>query len=395
MSDAASDWHPLSAESLADPAGTDRRMREACPVAYTEDGGGFYAFFKNADIQRAVRERETFVSSPTHCVPKMAEGAPPWVPLQADLPEHRLFRRVLMPFFAQNRIAAFEPALRQVTNELIDRFICRGEADIARELCLAVPALAICMLLGLPEQDSEQLLEWTETSIHAMATGDIPRKQEIDQQMAKYGLAQLELRRAEPRDDALTAMLTADIGGRPMTEAELEGMFLLLGKAGHETTANALGTTIRYLADHPNVRRRMRDDPEALEAGIEEFLRHASPVRALARTTTRDVEVGGRVIPAGSQVALMFNSGSHDEEVFPDPDVCDFSRDTSAHLAFGRGIHRCLGEHLARLEMRVVLTEFLRRIPDFELSGEPSIALWPTTGYMSLPIRFPVGESAS
>lgn len=390
MSDEASDWHPFSAESLTDPEGTDRRMRETCPVAYTADGGGFFAVFRHRDILRVTGDRDAFVSGPTISVPKMPAGSPPWVPLQADLPEHRFFRRVLMPYFSQSRIASFEPALREMTNALIDKFIGRGEADIARELCLALPALAICLLLGLPEEDAELLRDLTEGSIEATVTGDNVRRKELDERLQKYGLAQLEARRAQPGDDALSAMLAADIGGRPMTGEELEGMFILLGKAGHETTANALGTTIRYLAENPEARRQLGADPGLIDVAIEEFLRYSSPVRGLARTATRDVEVGGRAIPAGSQVALMFNSGSHDAGVFPDPEVCDFSRDTSAHLAFGRGIHRCLGEHLARLEMRVVLSEFLRRIPDFELSGEASKSLWPTTGYRTLAIRFPV-----
>jgi cytochrome P450 len=125
-----------------------------------------------------------------------------------------------------------------------------------------------------------------------------------------------------------------------------------------------------------------------MPAAIEEFLRYTAPVRGLARTTTRDVEVGGRTIPEGSQVALMFSSGGRDEEVFTDPDTCDFARDASKHVTFGRGIHRCLGEHLARLEMRVVLSELLGRIPDFELDGTPLPALWPNSGYRSLPVRF-------
>jgi len=193
----------------------------------------------------------------------------------------------------------------------------------------------------------------------------------------------------------LSAMLTADVGGRPMTDAELEGMFLLLAEAGHETTANALTTTVKYLAEHPDVRRVMAADADAYAAAVEEFVRFASPVRALARTTTRDVKVRGRTIPAGSQVALMFSSGSHDEDQFVDPDVCDFTRDASSHLAFGGGIHRCIGEHLARLEMRVVIRELLRRIPEFELDGEPTKSWWPTVGYPSLPIRFPVLGAAS
>jgi cytochrome P450 len=387
-----SDWNPFTAASFADPIGTDRHMRQTCPVAYTDVGGGFYALFKHADILEAGRDRDTYSSRTTIAVPKRAGGAP-WVPLQADPPEHRLFRRVLVPFFARSRLATFEPTLMQITNELIDGWIDRGTVDIAKELCLAIPAQALCLLLGLPIEAGRLLHEWTGSAIEAAANGDTERSREIHNEMAAYGMAQLALRRAEPREDVLSAMLAADVGGRPMTDAELEGMFLLLAEAGHETTANALTTTVKYLAEHSDVRRVMAADEDAYAAAVEEFVRFASPVRALARTTTRDVEVRGRTIPAGSQVALMFSSGSHDEDQFIEPDVCDFTRDASSHTAFGGGIHRCIGEHLARLEMRIVIRELLRRIPDFELDGEPIKSWWATVGYRSLPIRFPVPAS--
>jgi cytochrome P450 len=382
------DWSPFSPESLADPVATDRGMRQKCPVAYTDDGGGFYAVFRHEDINTVIQERETFISRPTISVPLMAPGAPPWVPLQADLPDHRFFRKVLIPFFTASRMKSFAPRLREMTNELIDGFIGRGEGDLAKELCLAVPARAICLLLGLPEEDWVLLDEWTVTSMQAAGRGDMPGALAVQREMADYGDKQLEARRTEPKDDVLTAMLNADIDGRPMTAEELNGMFLLLAEAGHETTANALVGSALYLAQNPETRRWLAGQPEIPAGAIEELLRYTAPVRGLARTTTRDVEIGGRVIPEGAQVALMFSSGSRDEEVFEDPDTCDFTRDASKHLTFGRGIHRCLGEHLARVEMQVVLSELLRRIPDFELVGTPVPALWPNSGYRSLPVRF-------
>jgi cytochrome P450 len=383
------DWNPLSQQSLADPIGTDRELRTTCPVAYTDAYGGFFALFRHEDIVAVTRDRESFVSAPTISVPAAPPGSPPWVPLQSDLPIHRFYRRVLVPFFAASRLQAFEPQLRKMTNELIDGFIEKGETDLAAELCLALPAKAICLLLGLPLEDSVKLEKWTYDSIEAGSReGGTAEKLRVLGELAEYGAQWLERRRAEPADDVISAMLAAEIDGRPMTPDELTGMFLLLAEAGHETTSNALISSFYYLAEHPQQRAWLVDQPEITPEIIEEFLRYCAPVRGLARTATRDVVIGGRDIPAGSRVVLMFASGSRDEKVFDNADECLFGRDAVNHTTFGKGIHRCLGEHLARLEMKVVLSEFLRRIPDFKIAGPVQPAMWPTTGYRSLPVRF-------
>jgi cytochrome P450 len=382
-----SDWDPLTPESIQDPASDERRMRTSCPVAYTEEWGGFWAAFSFEDVTTIARDSETFCASERIIVPDPGRG--PWLPLQSDPPAHKEYRDIIAPLFRASRLASFEPKLVEMTNRLIDEFIADGEVDIVSALARPLPALALALLLGLPEEDWQVLRRWSEIQVEAMRAGDFDAINEIQAETVTYFDQQLERRRAEPGDDVITAMLQADIDGRRLTIEELRGIFLLLIVAGHETTTNALSSILVHLSEHPEQRARLANEPDLMPKAIEELLRYIAPVRAGARTTTREVALGGRTIPKDAPVVMMFASGSRDAERFPNPDQCDFDRPGAAkHLAFGTGVHRCLGEHLARMELRVVLRELLRRIPDFEVKGTPARSMWPVQGFTSLELTF-------
>lgn len=383
----SSDWDPVSSESLSDPRTMDRTMRETCPVAYSDTWGGFWSLFSYDDIATVARDSDTFRAADRIIVPEPGRG--PWLPLQSDPPDHQRYRDVIAPLFRASRLKSFEPQLRRMTNKLIDDFIDDHDVDIVEALTIPLPALAITLLLGLPEDDWRHLRRWAEGQIKAMLENDAAAIDKIHDEMTAYFDEQVEIRRKEPTGDVLTAMLESDVDGRKLSDEELRGMFLLLTIAGHETTTNALSSIIRYLAEHPNDRRRLSEDNSLMPKAVEEFLRFVAPVRAGARTTSRDVEIGGRVIPQDSRVVMMFASGSQDAKHFDQPDVCDFARQgVGTHLTFGTGAHRCVGEHLARLELRVVLEELLRRVPDFTVSGTPTPSLWPVNGYSKLRISF-------
>lgn len=381
------DWDPISAESIADPVAEHRRMRHGCPVVHSEQFGGFWALFRHNDIVGAARDTGTFVSAPTFSWPKLDIGVP-WVPLQADPPHHQVYRKIITPFFRGSRLAEFEPILRQYTNKFIDAFIDRGEVDVAEELNIPVPATALCLLMGLPLDNWSNLNRWTVDLVAAGARGDMEALTAVYDEMFAFVDEWSARRRAEPTDDLMSAMLAGEIDGRPLNDGEIQGMFVLLLTAGHETTSNNLSSAMRHLASRPDQRERLRADPDLMPSAVDEFVRLGSPVQGLARTTTRDVEVDGTTIPAGSPVVLMFASGSRDESVFDDADECVLDRDTRKHLSFGSGIHRCIGEPLARIEMRVVLTEWLRRVESWDVAGEPEPAMWPAIGYHKLPITF-------
>lgn len=390
----ASDWDPIGPDNIADPVSVHRQMRGECPVAYSEQFGGFWSVFDYADIVRVARETDDFISAPQFMVPNLDVGGVPWVPLQADPPMHRQYRKIINPFFVASRLESFEPRLRQVTNELIDTFAARGHADLATELNIPLPATAICLLLGLPDTAWIKFHEWTIGIVAAGNRGDHQALADVFDDLFAFAREWMGQRRAEPSDDVMSAMLAAEVDGRPLTEQEIFGMFVLLASAGHETTSNALSSAMHYLATHPEDRRRLREEPELMPTAVEEFIRVFAPVQGQGRTTAKDVTIGDRTLPSNQPIMLMFASGSRDEKKFERPDECIIDRNDKSHVSFGIGIHRCMGEHLARLEMRVVLETLLQRIPDFEIDGPTEGAMWPAIGFHKLPVRFDPVELA-
>ncbi|MFR9802224.1 cytochrome P450 [Pseudonocardia sp. RS010] len=393
MEQRTSEWDPLSEYSVKCPAEHDNEVRSKCPVAWSDQFDGFWGAFSHEAITQITRDTDSFVSAPTQTWPPMNTGAP-WLPLQSDPPQHRQYRKPLVPFFRGERVASFEPRITELTNELIDKFADKGRADLAFDLNIPLPAMGICLLLGLPEKDWEYFYRWTTTIVESSAVGDLAAIGTCFQEVTAFADEWIARRRKESHDDIVDAMLRSEVDGRPLTDNEIRGTFTLIFSAGHQTTADALTTSMIYLAKNPEDRHRLAQNPDLLPAATVEFIRLAAPIRALARTAVKDTEVEGRLIKAGEPVTLMFGAGSRDEKVFDNPDAFDPARDNRRHLAFGTGIHRCIGEELAKLEVRVVLQELLRRIPDWELDGEGDRSSWPTNGYHKLPVTFPVAGGA-
>lgn len=383
------DWDPLSEESLFNTAEHDNEMRRRCPVAYSDRWGGFWALFKHEDITQVARDPETFISAPTQAVPPISLPDRPWLPLQSDPPMHRKYRSPLIPFFRGDRVWSFEPRMTELANELIDSFIGEGRADFAQQLATPLPAMGICMLLGLPEQDWEHFHNWTDRLIKSAFAGDMDGVNATIDDVEAFAKRWIAERRKTRREDVIDAMLHTEIDGRPMTETEIVGTFTLLFSAGHQTTADAITSSLNFLGQNPGIRAQLAADPSLLPAAAVELIRLAAPIRALARTTAKPVDIRGRRIDEGERVVLMFGAGSRDESLFEHPDEFDAHRDNRKHLAFGSGVHRCIGEELAKLEVRVCLQEVLRRMPDYELDGEGQQTLWPGNGYTSLPVTFP------
>jgi cytochrome P450 len=384
------DWDPLSEESLFNTPQHDNDMRRTCPVAYSDRWGGFWTVFRHEDICRVARDPETFISSPTQVVPPISSPERPWLPLQSDPPMHRKYRAPLIPFFRGDRIWSFEPRMTEMANELIDGFIGQGEADFAQQLGIPLPAMGMCLLLGLPEAEWRYFHDWTDRLIKSAFAGDMDGVNATLDDVAAFAEGWIAERRKTRKEDVIDAMLHTEIDGRPMTETEIIGTFTLLFSAGHQTTADGITSSLKYLGKHPEIRAQLVADPSLLPAASVELIRLAAPIRALARTASKPVEIRGRGIGAGERVVLIFGAGSRDESVFDKPDEFDVHRDNRKHLAFGNGVHRCIGEELAKLEVRICLQEVLRRIPDYKLVGEGQQTLWPTNGYASLPVTFPV-----
>jgi cytochrome P450 len=342
--------------------------RERCPVLHGSKHGGFWALSRFADVTGAANDHEHFTTRQGVTVPAL--GLPiASVPLTTDPPEHKFYRRALQPFFTPAAVAQMEDHIREVVIERIESFVSAGHADLVAELAGPVPCIVIAMVLGLDRGLWSSFMEWVDGMEAASHVGDTAAREIYAGKLKDFLVSEVEQRRAVPRDDLLTAIATMTSPDAPVSDAIRYGMAQLILVAGHDTTVAGIGSLLRHLMENPGLRARAREDRDVLARAIEESLRFESPVLGLARTVTCPVTVQDRDLAPGDKVLLMFGSANHDPRRFPDPDVFDADRyDRPPHIAFGFGRHRCIGEHLARLELRIVAEELLRRVPDYQLA---------------------------
>jgi cytochrome P450 len=344
-------------------------------VLHSSRHGGFWAFSRFADVTGAANDHVHYTTREGVTVPPL--GLPTGsVPLTTDPPEHKFYRRALQPFFTPAAVAGLEEPIRKVVVERIESFAADGHADLVAELAGPVPCIVIAMILGLDRGHWSSFMEWVDGMETASHVGDAAARQRYAEKLYEFLVAEVERRKAAPRDDLLTAIATMTLDGAEVSDVIRYGMAQLILVAGHDTTVAGIGSLLRDLMEHPGLRARAREDEALLARAIEESLRFESPVFGLARTVTCPVTVQGRELEPGDKVLLMFGSANHDPLRFPDPEVFDADRDDRPpHIAFGYGRHRCIGEHLARLEMRVVAEELLRRVPDYRLAPGAEIRM--------------------
>jgi cytochrome P450 len=348
--------------------------RERCPVLHSSHHGGFWAFSQYADVTGAANDHGHYTTREGVTVPPLGLPASS-VPLTTDPPEHKFYRRALQPFFTPAAVARLEDQIRELVIERIETFAAHGHADLVAELAGPVPCIVIALILGLDRGHWSSFMEWVDGMEAASHVGDTASRQRYAAQLYAFLVSEVEGRKSAPRDDLLTAIATMTLDV-PVSDAIRYGMAQLILVAGHDTTVAGIGSLLRHLMEHPDLRARAREDDAVLDRAIEESLRFESPVFGLARTVTCPVTVQERDLAPGDKVLLMFGSANHDPSRFPDPEVFDADRDDRPpHIAFGFGRHRCIGEHLARQEMRVVAQELLRRVPDYRLAAGAEIRM--------------------
>ncbi|SOD98331.1 cytochrome P450 [Blastococcus haudaquaticus] len=384
------DWDPIGPGVERDPTEEHARLRRECPVPYADRFGGFWTLTRHEDVVAAARDTDTFLSSRKATIPDSAAARPARPPLEADPPEHTFYRQLLNPFFAPRRIRAIEPVMRQLAGELIESLADDGEADVVARFANPYPAGVLCAFLGLPREDWSDLKDWAGEVLSAARVGDTAAQEEANRRIYDYVARIVADRQACPGDpgsDLVTGLLVAQAGGDGLTADGVTGVVRLMLQAGHGTTTNAVGSAFRRLAEHPGEQERLRADPASIPRYLEEVLRMWTPARLLARTASRDTVVGGRAIRAGDKVALMWASANRDEAAFPEPEGFRTDRRPNRHVAFGSGIHFCLGAPLARAELRVAVEELLARTSRVEPAGPVVMARWPHIGPESLPLR--------
>jgi len=304
-----------------------------------------------------------------------------------------------MRAFTPRSIVGLEPRIREISRELIDRAIERGEMDLCADYSVHLPTIVIADMLGVPAEDRERLTLWAEVILnlsHDITGGEAAQKaaqayMAATAEMADYLALLLDVRRADPRDDLLTRLITAEVDGERLTEKEILGFFQLLLVAGTETTTNLINNAMLCFMEHPAELARVMAEKELLSSAIEEVLRYRSPVQWMFRATRREVEIGRHVIPAGKLVLPVIGAANRDPKQFSDPCRFDVTREPNHHIAFGHGIHFCLGAALSRLEARIALSDLLARLRHFERASEgpwePRKALH-VHGPATLPLRF-------
>lgn len=370
-------WNPRDTAVLMDQRAAYDEMREQCPVAHSELLG--WSLFAQDDVVRAVSDPGTY-SSETKRQP---------IPNGMDPPEHGIYRTPLEPFFSAERMTAFEPRSREIASNLLDPAVERGAIEAIDDFVNPFAHQALCAFMGWPVEDWNRISGWTHGNQEAAFWQDRDAGADLAREFATYVNAMLDERRANTStDDLMSELLHTTIHDEPLSHEQIVSA-LRTWTAGHGTVAAALGIVIRYLADHVDLQDRLRAEPTLVDHAIGEILRTDGPLVANNRITTRDVEIGGRTIGSGERISLMWISANRDPAANAQPDRVDLHRDSATNLLFGSGIHRCLGEPLARLNLRVGVSELLRRTARFELAAveEPARHHYPSNGLSTLPVR--------
>ena len=351
------------------------------PTAHTPGGEGFWVLSRYADIVAAAADAETFSSETggdragggTTLEDMPMEFAVGALLNMMDDPRHAQFRRLLTPSTTPRALRAIEDDLRRRAVDIVDAAVAKGQCDFLIDVSAELPLQAVAELAGVPQADRHELMNWANVTLdyEGREVGEISdRVAQAQAQMFTYGTDLLVRKRSEPLTaDLLSTVTHALIDGEPLSENEQRLFLSLIIAAGSETTRNSIAIGMAALSERPQTWARLRDNRELLPTAIEELLRWASSTPYNRRTATRDIEMHGQTIKAGDKVSMWWASANRDETVFADPYVFDIERNPNPHLAFGRGVHFCLGASLARMEMRVMFDVLLDRVESVTLTG--------------------------
>ena len=382
----------------ANPHPIWKRLREEAPVYYNEQYD-FYALSRFEDVLAAHLDPATYSSAHSTVLEMMTDDPDPFMATMMifmDPPDHTHYRKLVSRAFTPRRMSELEPRIRSLSAGFLDEFAGKAsEFDFVADFGARLPVMVISALLGAPEEDEAQLREWSDATLH-IEPGEImgENTQGVFTALHEYWQAHIDDRRRQPRDDILSELMTAELTdedgtSRYLTDAEIHGFMGLISGAGNETVARFLGWSAIGLEQFTSERDKLVANPALLPNAVEEILRWEAPSAIQGRWVTKRVQVRDTVFEPGTKVALLTGSADRDERVFPDPDRIIVERDLSRHVAFGYGIHFCLGAALARLEGRIALEEALKRFPAWEVDHERCEMVHTSTvrGYAKVPIR--------
>jgi len=393
VEDFATDWDHTDPAWVSDPYPIWEDLRERCPVAHTDRYGGGWFPATHAGVSAIAKDTDNFTSRtviiddarPTEEDLPAPIGLAP--PITSDPPFHQIARKLILPAFSPGVVNALEPRIRELCNQLLDSVLGQGVVNGSMDYARLIPPSVIREMLGFPEEDTEKFIE----IVHLITeTVDVSAEErlELTAPLENYFQQQVDDHVANPRDDLTTFLLNAEIEGQKLSVEHVMGTMVLILVAGIDTTWGAIGASLWHLAKNPDDLARLVNEPELMPVAIEEFLRFYAPV-TMARLVKTDMDYLGCPMKENDWILLGFPVANRDPSVFSDADKFIIDRAENRHVAFGLGIHRCIGSNLARLEMRVAIEEFIKRYPKFELENN-DVVTWAQgqiRGPRNLPLR--------
>jgi cytochrome P450 len=402
------------ARTYADPAAYHNlfaQLRAKAPVRWTEPNGcrPFWTISKHADILEIEKQPELFLNAPRTLlrsreqeeqIRKMTGSVQAVRTLvHMDEPDHRAHRLLTQTWFMPTKLRALDESLGRLAAEFVDRMAGHGSAcDFVRDIAVWYPLRVIMLILGVPKEDEGLMLKLTQEHFGS-ADPDVNRKETSDATSAVRGFFDYfkmltEERRKAPKDDIASLLANAQIDGKPISDFDRNSYYFLIATAGHDTTSSSISGTLLALLEHPDQFSKLRSDHSLIGSTVDEGIRWVTPVKHFFRTAARDCTVRGQTIREGDSLMLCYPSGNRDEEVFEVPFEFRVDRNPNRHLAFGYGIHLCLGQFLAKMEIRALLKELLMRVHDIDFNGKPEWLLANFVGGLkTLPISYRVDKS--
>jgi cytochrome P450 len=390
----------------ADPYPTYSELRTSAPVhrITLPDGRGVWLVTRYDDVLGVLKDGRFVKNWRKVLTPEQLAQIPP-IPevmeplsrnmLDTDPPDHERLRALVSRAFTPRLIERMRPRVQAIADALLDAVQDRGEMDLIDDYAFPLPITVIAELLGVPAEERISFREWSDAAVSGDASQEYMERILIPhmQSFTDYLRRMLEAKRENPGDDLVSALVRAEEAGDKLSEGELLGMVFLLLVAGHETTVNLIGNGVLALLQHPDQLEKLKDDPSLIKPAVEELLRYDGPVEtSTERFASEDVTIGETVIPQGEMVLVVIAAADRDPERFPDPDALDITRSDNKHLAFGKGIHHCLGAPLARMEGQIAIATLLRRMPGLRLKGSPETLSWRPgmvlRGLRGLPVAF-------
>jgi cytochrome P450 len=354
-------------EALAHPQPLFKLLRDAGPFVDMGEERGMLIVGGDEDCRHVLQHPDVFSSG----IDAVEIGqVRPLIPLQIDPPQHKNFRKLLDPIFAPEQVHLLDDQTRTLVRDLVAQVVDAGGCNFHHAVAEPLPTTVFLQLLGLPVERASEFIELKDGIIRPpvnTAAQRVAYTRKVGQQIYAVLQEAIDERTAERRDDFLSRFLDAEVDGHRLTNDDVLDIGYLFFLAGLDTVTASLDCMLAYLAQHPDQRRRIVEEPDVIQHAVEEMLRWETPVQGVVRVTTQDTELGGCPIPKGQVVTAMLGSANTDERTWPDVDTIDFDRPENRHLAFGGGAHRCLGSHLARMELRVALEEWHLAIPEYRI----------------------------